>query len=130
MKIAITSQNYRTITGHAGKSRRFLTYSVNDDGHWQELERLDLPKEMSLHEYHGEDHPAYNFDVIITAGCGDNFIRRMQQHGVEVLATGETDPLSALQMIIRKQPLPPAGSREHDQTFPAARSVTQETELD
>ncbi|MEW8693532.1 MAG: nitrogen fixation protein, partial [Candidatus Thiodiazotropha endolucinida] len=26
MKIAVTSQNFRTITQHAGKTRRFLIY--------------------------------------------------------------------------------------------------------
>lgn len=114
MKVGITSQNFRTITGHAGKTRRFLVYAVSADGHWQELERLDLPKEMSLHAYHGEDHPAYNFDLIITAGCGDNFVQRMQTHDVEVIATSEPDPVTALQLVIRKQPLPPPTAHEHN----------------
>ena len=28
MRIAVTSQNFKTITGHAGKSRRFLIYDL------------------------------------------------------------------------------------------------------
>ena len=28
MRIGVTSQNFRTITGHAGKTRRFLIYDV------------------------------------------------------------------------------------------------------
>ena len=28
MKIAVTSQNFRTITGHAGKTRRFIIYGA------------------------------------------------------------------------------------------------------
>jgi hypothetical protein len=29
MKIAVTSQNFSTITGHAGRARRFLMYDIN-----------------------------------------------------------------------------------------------------
>ena len=28
MRIAVASQNFRTVTGHAGKSRRFLVFDV------------------------------------------------------------------------------------------------------
>jgi hypothetical protein len=28
MRIGVTSQNFRTITGHAGKTRRFLVYQA------------------------------------------------------------------------------------------------------
>jgi len=115
MKVAITSQNFRTITGHAGKTRRFLVYAVGEDGQCQEQARLDLPKEMSLHEYLGDDHPAYAFDTIITASCGENFVRRMQAHGVEVLATSESDPQTALQSVILGQPLPPPAAHKEEQ---------------
>jgi predicted Fe-Mo cluster-binding NifX family protein len=113
MIVGITSQNFRSITGHAGKTRRFLVYAVSDNGTWHEQQRLDLPKDMSLHEYQGEDHPVYQFDLLVTAGCGDNFLRRMQQHGVDVLATSETDPLTALQKVIRQQALPPPAANDH-----------------
>jgi predicted Fe-Mo cluster-binding NifX family protein len=106
MKVGITSQNFRTITGHAGKTRRFLVYDVDESGQWQAQESLDLPKEMSLHEYHGDNHPAYALDVIITAGCGEGFRRRMHSHGVKVIATSESDPVTALSMLINDQPLP------------------------
>lgn len=54
MKIAVTSQNYRTVTPHAGKTRRFLVYDVSPDRVPTEVERLDLPRDMSLHEFHGD----------------------------------------------------------------------------
>ena len=31
MRIAVTSQNFRTVTGHAGKARRFLVFDVLND---------------------------------------------------------------------------------------------------
>ena len=32
MKIAVTSQNFRTITPHAGTTRRFLVYEAAEGG--------------------------------------------------------------------------------------------------
>jgi predicted Fe-Mo cluster-binding NifX family protein len=112
MKIAVTSQNFRTITGHAGKSRRFLVYQLDDTGMPVEGERLDLPKTMSLHEYHGDDHPLFGCDVLITAGCGENFRRRMATHGVEVVATAATDPLDTVARWLRRESLPPAAPHD------------------
>lgn len=114
MKIAVTSQNFRTITGHAGKSRRFLVYTADAGGAPVEAERLDLPKTMSLHEYHEDDHPLFACDVLITAGCGDNFRRRMDSHGVKVVATAATDPLDTVARWLRGESLPPAAPHEHD----------------
>jgi hypothetical protein len=37
MKVGISSQNYRAVTGHAGKTRHFLVYSVSDEREWQAL---------------------------------------------------------------------------------------------
>ena len=40
MKIGITSQNFRTITGHAGKTRRFLVFEPRADGQIGETGRM------------------------------------------------------------------------------------------
>jgi len=96
MKIAVTSQNFKTITGHAGKTRRFLIYSQNEQGEWQESERLDLPKEMAMHEFRGVKHPIETADVLITGGCGHGFIHRMQTLDIQVVTTSESDPLFAV----------------------------------
>jgi predicted Fe-Mo cluster-binding NifX family protein len=113
MKIAVTSQNFRTITGHAGKTRRFLVYEVDESGVASEVQRLDLPKEMSLHEYHGDDHPVFTQDALITGGCGENLRNRMQAHGVRVVTTSTMDPLDAVQRFSRNEELPPAAPHDH-----------------
>lgn len=113
MNIAITSQNFRTITGHAGKSRRFLVYSRTGDGQWQESERLDLPKEMSMQEFKGGIHPIDGIDVLITESCGNGFIRKMSARGIIVLKTSETNPETAINAYTTGQPLPPASPHEH-----------------
>ena len=118
MKIAVTSQNFRTITGHAGKTRRFLIFQQDDAGRPREVERLDLPKEMSIHEFRGDDHPLFRVDLLITAGCGAGFIRRLADHGVQVIPTSETDPMQAVSRVFAGEPLPPAAPHGHAQAAP------------
>ena len=106
MKIGVTSQNFKTITGHAGKTRRFLVFAQGEDGEIVEIERLDLPKSMSMHEFRGTEHPIDLLDVLITGGCGDGFRRRMVSRGIKVIATSETDPVTAARSVLAGSPLP------------------------
>jgi predicted Fe-Mo cluster-binding NifX family protein len=106
MKIGVTSQNFRTITGHAGKTRRFLIYESQQASEFNEIDRLDMPKEMSMHEFRGERHPLDELDVLITGGCGEGFIRRMSARNVRVIATAETDPSKAIADFLAGRPLP------------------------
>jgi predicted Fe-Mo cluster-binding NifX family protein len=113
MKIGVTSQNFRTITGHAGKTRRFMVYSEDGQGQWHELDRIDLPREMSMHEFKGIEHPIDELDVLITASCGGGFIRKMAKRGVDVIQTAETDPVSAVTRLMSGLPLKPPLPHEH-----------------
>lgn len=114
LKIGVSSQNFRTITGHAGKGRRFMVYETYDGNEIQELERLDLPKEMALHEWNGQgEHPLFELDYLITSGCGEGFMRKMGSQGVMVRATAETDPVTAVKALLSNT-LPPAAPHEHD----------------
>ena len=113
MNIAVTSQNFRTLTGHAGKTRRFLVYTSPAENEWLETDRLDLPKEMSMHEFKSSSHPVDAFDVLITESCGDGFIRKMASRGIIVLITSETDPLTAVIACASGEHLPPAKPHSH-----------------
>ena len=113
MKIGVTSQNFRTITGHAGKARRFLVFSPDDDGTPKEVERLDLPKEMSLHEFHGAEHPIDQLDILITASCGNGFVRRMSSKNIKVVTTSEQNPLHAVTQLLTGKSLAPPVPHDH-----------------
>lgn len=116
MKFAVTSQNFRTITGHAGRARRFLIYSLDDEGEPVEVERLDLPKEHCFHEWHGRDdepHPVDGVDVMITASSGPGFIQRMARRGIRAATTSETDPVTAVRLFLQDR-LPPGEEHDHD----------------
>ena len=79
MRIAVTRQNFKTVTGHAGKTRRFIVFETDGTSAPTEVQRLDLPSGMSLHDYHGDDHPLFTLglDALVTQGAGDGFRARM-----------------------------------------------------
>jgi predicted Fe-Mo cluster-binding NifX family protein len=97
MKIAVTSQNFRTVTPHAGRTRRFLVYRPEPAGEPVEIDRLDLPKEMAMHEFHQNGpHPLDTVDVVIAGSFGDGFARRMAKRGITAVTTDKTDPVDAV----------------------------------
>lgn len=97
MKIAVTSQNFRTVTGHAGRARRFILFDVGADGTITESGRLDLPIEQTFHEMHGEGaHPIDGVDVLISAEFGQGFAVRMARRGIQAVMTAETEPVAAV----------------------------------
>lgn len=114
MKIAVTSQNFKTITSHAGKTRRFIIFeSDSDGGNLAEVSRLDLPKDMSMHEFHGTDHPLDEMDVLITGSCGSGFINRMAAKNVKVVTTSQTAIEETVRSYVNGQSLPPAVPHDH-----------------
>jgi len=110
MNIAVTSQNYRTVTGHAGKTRRFLVFDVNPDGDVKEADRLDLDKMMTMHEFRNDNgsHPLDQMDVLITGSAGAGFVQKLNSRDVQVIVTGETDPIQAVRDFQNDQVKPPA----------------------
>ncbi|MBK1721844.1 NifB/NifX family molybdenum-iron cluster-binding protein [Thiocystis violacea] len=116
MRIAVTSQNFKTITGHAGKTRRFLIMESDGTGPADEVGRLDLPAQMSLHDYHGDDHPLFGarIDAVITQSAGRGFVERLARHGIAVHTTSATDPLQAAADLAAGRPLPAAAPHDDE----------------
>jgi predicted Fe-Mo cluster-binding NifX family protein len=97
MKIAVTSQNFHSVTGHAGRARRFLIYDAQPGADPVEVGRLDLPKELAMHDFDDAGpHPVDDVDVILTQGFGNGFAKRMAKRGIIAVTTDETDPVAAV----------------------------------
>jgi predicted Fe-Mo cluster-binding NifX family protein len=115
MRIGVTSQNFRTITAHAGRTRRFMIYEETPDGQIFQANMLDLPVEMSIHEFpRHAAHPIDGLDVLITGSCGDGFKRKLAARGIRVIVTSETDPIMAVAAVLKGADLPPASEEEEE----------------
>lgn len=113
MKIAVTSQNRRTITEHAGKCRKFWVYDIDQD-QVVGRELLELPMEQSFHESSPhEPHPLDVVQVLITGGMGPGLQHRLAAKGITALITPETDPDQAVAGYLRGALVVGAGSCNH-----------------
>ncbi|MGF1658625.1 MAG: NifB/NifX family molybdenum-iron cluster-binding protein [Rubrimonas sp.] len=114
MRIAVASQNFRTVTAHVGRTRKFFIFEASPGEAPREIERLKLPMGMALHDFHGDGpHPLYEIAAIIAGGVGEGFRRRMAARGVAALATSETDPARAARDFVEGR-LAPAAPHDHD----------------
>lgn len=107
MKIAVTSQNFRTVTGHAGMARRFIVFDAAAVSGVEEITRLDLPPDMAFHGFAGGPHPIDGVEVLVTGGAGDGFVAKMAARGIRVVRTGQPDPRLAVEEVLRGDVTPP-----------------------
>ncbi len=110
MKIAISTKDYTTVSGHAGQTRHWLVYDLSDYRAETQLpvpQRVELNKEQLLHTFDDVDaHPLDGIDVVVTASAGDGFIRHMQKRGADVLLTSASDPADAIARLAAGEALP------------------------
>ena len=104
-KVAITSQNKKTITGHAGKCRHFYIYTIDTEGNF-EKELIDLAKDETLHHtFHDDPSPnphnyLYDMDIILTESMGQSAVVKLATQNVTVYSIQETDPELAIKKLI------------------------------
>ena len=95
MKIAIATDNYTRVAGHAGKARHWLLYSL-----------IKLAPEQVMHHFKDDaPHPLDGVDLVVAGSAGEGFIRHMRERGADVLLTGEDDPATALTQILAGEAL-------------------------
>jgi len=110
--IAVTSQNRKTITGHAGRCRKFWLYPVQD-GVVGERRLLELAKEQVFHGSHDTPPGLEDITVFISQGMGQGMLSRLQRMGVTAWMTRETDPDAAVQAFLRGEPSAEFAEDEH-----------------
>ena len=121
MKIAVTSQDRKTVTGHAGQCRRFWIYETDDKAVLNKT-LLELTMEQTFHASHGPGpHPLDGIDALISGGMGPGLIRRLSGKGTQALVTSETDPDAAVADFLQGtlkvgQHAPHEGQCEHHGT--------------
>ena len=105
MKIAIATNDYTHVAGHAGQARHWLIYDSDSDS--VEPERVQLEKAQVFHHWESDDpHPLDGISVIVAGSAGDGFLRRMAKRGVQVLLTSERDVTRAFSAVLSGEVLP------------------------
>lgn len=100
--IAVCSQNRRTVTGHAGRCRRFKLF---DPDTCQETGGFELPLDMVLHETDPlPGHPLAQVATLITAGAGPGLRQRLARHGIAVYLTATESPTEAVREFLAGRP--------------------------
>ncbi len=103
--VAITCQNRKEVSGHAGKCRNFFIYTI-DDTKILSKELLELSKEEALHEaFHnpemaGQPHPIFDVDIFLVGGIGIGAIYKLKTHKVDTYIIRETNPDTAVESFL------------------------------
>jgi predicted Fe-Mo cluster-binding NifX family protein len=112
MKIAVTSQNRRDITEHAGRCRNFWVFDV-EAGRIAARSLLELPREASFHDSSPRAaHPLDGVDLLIAGGMGEGLQARLARRGIEAVVTTERDPERAVLLWLADS-LPHAAPHSH-----------------
>ena len=102
MQIAVTSQNRKTITDHAGKCRKFWIYDV-EKGAVVGKTLVELPIEQSLHASHQLAEPLAEINVLITASMGAGLHQRLTQSGILPVLTRVESPDQAVSSFLENK---------------------------
>ena len=107
MKIAIATKDQgRQVSGHAGQCRDWRVFDCQPGQPLPEPSLIALTKEQLPHHFQDDGpHPLHGVEIMLAASAGDGFIRHMEKWGAQVLLTGETSPLAALQKILAGEAL-------------------------
>ena len=103
MKVAVVSEDFRTLTGKAGKARRFLLFDA-EKGQRPQLEQyFELPADCpTYHDLHHADESIHPLDgmILVTAEAGEGFSERLARRGTRVYITPERDPHTAVALLM------------------------------
>ncbi len=114
MKIAVTSQNRRSITEHAGKCRKFWIYDI-EQNRISGRTLLELPIDQSFHQSPPQQaHPLDTVQVLIAGSMGPGLQQRLAAKGINALVTAETDPDQAVAAYLQGTLLPRGTTCDHN----------------
>lgn len=107
MKIAIATDDFDKVAGHAGQARHWLLYDCAPGIAAPAAQRIELERRQVFHHWESDaPHPLDTVEVIVARSAGDGFLRRMQKRGVSILLTSETAAEPALRRILAGEALP------------------------
>lgn len=98
MKIALASQNRRSLTAHAGKCRHFF---IVDTDRPDILQSRELPLSQVLHVWSGEGtHFLEGIELLVAASIGSGVVEKLSRRGIRALATPERELSRIVEKLI------------------------------
>ncbi len=104
--VAITSQNKKTVTNHAGSCRNYLIYTIEDD-QVTNKQTLELSTNETLkytfHEDQSENpkNLLFDVDILLTGSIGSGGINHLARQNVTAYIIEEKDPELAIEKLIK-----------------------------
>ena len=105
IKVAITSQNKRTVTNHAGKCLNFLVYTIENEKVTSK-EVLSLETDQTLKYTFHEDpseipfNPVYEMDILLSGSIGGDGVKKLAMNNVAAYVIQEKDPDEAIEKLL------------------------------
>ncbi len=108
IRIAVAvSEDGTQVSGHAGKARHWLVFACEPGQPLPPGVRVTLTQAQLPHHFRDDGpHPLQGSHILVARSAGDGFIRHMANWGAQVLLTGESDPIAALERILAGEALP------------------------
>lgn len=98
MKIALASQNRRSLTAHAGKCRHFFIVDTTTPGMARSVE---LSPSQVLHVWSGEGaHPLEGIELLLAASIGTGVVEKLSRRGIRALATPERELSRVVEKLV------------------------------
>jgi predicted Fe-Mo cluster-binding NifX family protein len=109
MRIAVSTNDYKTVCGHAGQTKRWLIFEGEMGGTAKEAERLELLAENVFHHHKDANgpHPLEKVQALISRSAGEGFLRRMAKKGVDAKLTAERNAIKAVNDYLAGKLKPP-----------------------
>jgi predicted Fe-Mo cluster-binding NifX family protein len=104
-RVAITAQNKKKISGHAGHCKNYLVYTIDDSGSYTH-KLITLEDNETLHyTFHDDPSPKphniiFDMDVLLTQGIGQGAINRLAERNVTAYIIEEEEPEIAIKKLI------------------------------
>ncbi|MDG4574539.1 MAG: hypothetical protein P9C36_01460 [Defluviicoccus sp.] len=112
LKIIVSSQDGRTVSGHAGQTKQWLVFETDKSGTPSLAERIALTPAQVFHRFQGPGpHPLDGAHVLITRFAGEGFVAKMGKRGVKVRQTREADAVKAVADFLAGRLAPPPSRR-------------------
>jgi predicted Fe-Mo cluster-binding NifX family protein len=101
MKIAVAFQNGKTITGHAGRCRKFLVFDVNEKREVTGTDEMQFERGVTFHDLRpGGENPLQGCDVMIAGSMGGRLVQKLLGFGVKAVVTEVADPAIAVKAYL------------------------------